>query len=111
MTHKMNLGNEPFVKIKNGDKIIESRLFDEKRSKVNIGDEIEFTSNEDQIEKILTEVVALYRYQSFEELFSDFPSEYFGGNSKEELLKEIEQFYSKEEQGKYGVMGIKIKRT
>lgn len=111
MIHKMKLGREPFIKIKNEEKIIESRLFDEKRSMINIGDEIEFTCNENQIEKILTKVIALYRYKSFEELFSDFPSAYFGENSKEELLKEIEQFYSKEEQDKYGVVGIKIKRT
>jgi ASC-1-like (ASCH) protein len=32
----------------------------------------------------------------------------FGGTSKEKLLGEIETFYSKEEQNKYGVVGIKI---
>ncbi|MDD4409418.1 MAG: hypothetical protein PHW52_02055 [Candidatus Pacebacteria bacterium] len=75
---------------------------------INIGEKIEFTPNENQTEKILTKVFALYHYQSFEELFSDFPSEYFGGNSKEELLKEVEQFYSKEDPEIYGVVGIKI---
>jgi len=111
MLHNMKLGNEPFIKIKNGEKVIESRLFDEKRRVINIGDEIEFVSNENQTEKILTNVIALYRYQTFEELFSDFPSEYFGQDSKEALLREIEQFYSGEDQKKYGVLGIRIKRT
>ncbi|MCK9578044.1 ASCH domain-containing protein [bacterium] len=111
MIHNMKLGNEPFIKIKNGEKVIESRLFDEKRKAINIGDEIEFISNENQTEKILTNVIALYRYQTFEELFSDFPSEYFGQNSKEDLLREIEQIYSDEDQKKYGVLGIRIKRT
>jgi ASC-1-like (ASCH) protein len=53
-------------------------------------------------------VKALYRYNSFENLFSDFPPEYFGGDSKEFLLKEISRFYPKEEQEKYGVVGIRI---
>ena len=58
--------------------------------------------------KAVTKVKALYRYGSFEDLFYDFPPEYFGGKSKDELIKEIETFYSKEEQKKYGVVGIKI---
>jgi ASC-1-like (ASCH) protein len=105
----MKLGEEPFMKIKNGEKVIESRLFDEKRSAISIGDEIEFTPNDDQTETVLTKVVALYRYQTFEELLSDFPSSLFGGGSKEELLKELEEFYSGKEQEKYGVIGIKIR--
>lgn len=109
MIHKMKLGEEPFMKIKNGEKVIESRLFDEKRSAISIGDEIEFTPNDDQTETVLTKVVALYRYQTFEELLSDFPSSLFGGGSKEELLKELEEFYSGKEQEKYGVIGIKIR--
>lgn len=40
--HQMRLHPEPFEKIKNGTKIIEMRLNDEKRQKVQIGDKIEF---------------------------------------------------------------------
>lgn len=105
--HKMKLSDKPFQKIINGDKIIESRLYDEKRQQINIGDQIEFSYNDTE-EKVITRVKALYRYGSFEDLFSDFPSEYFGGNSKDELIREIEMFYSKEDQKKYGVVGIKI---
>lgn len=106
--HKMKLSSNPFGKIKSGDKIIESRLYDEKRQQINIGDQIELSCNNDTEEKAITIVKALYRYGSFEDLFSDFPSEYFGGKSKDELIKEIETFYSKEDQKKYGVVGIKI---
>ena len=104
----MKLAKEPFEKIVNGQKIIESRLFDEKRRLINIGDEIEFSQNDDPTRVSKTKVKALYRYGSFENLFSDFPSEYFGGNSKEFLLEEISRFYPKEEQKKYGVVGIRI---
>lgn len=106
--HKMKLSAGPFEKIASGKKIIESRLYDEKRQIINTGDQIEFTCNDKSDEKVITTVKALYRYGSFDDMFSDFPSQYFGGNSKEELIKEIETFYSKEEQKKYGVVGIKI---
>lgn len=104
----MKLAKEPFEKITSGQKIIESRLFDEKRRLINVGDEIEFSQNDDSRKKAMTKVTALYRYDSFENLFSDFPPEYFGGTSKEFLLTEISQFYPKEEQEKYGVVGIRI---
>jgi ASC-1-like (ASCH) protein len=104
----MKIAKEPFEKILNGQKIIESRLFDEKRQLINVDDEIEFSQNDDQSKTIKTKVKALYRYKSFENLFSDFPSSYFGGLSRDALLDEINQFYSKEEQDKYGVLGVKI---
>jgi ASC-1-like (ASCH) protein len=109
MTHQMKLNPGPFKKIKDGLKIIESRMYDEKRRNINIGDEIEFLCNTDPSQKILTRVEALYRYKIFDELFSDFPSKSFGGESKKDLLEEIEKFYPIEEQKKYGVIGIKIK--
>ena len=40
--HQMKLNNKPFNMIKNGRKNIELRLYDEKRRKLNIGDEIIF---------------------------------------------------------------------
>lgn len=104
----MKLAKEPFEKIANGQKIIESRLFDEKRQLISIGDEIEFSQNDDSKKVVKTRVKDLYRQDSFENLFSDLPLEYFCGVSKEFLLEEISQFYSKEEQKKYGVVGIKI---
>jgi len=104
----MKLSGLPFEKIANGKKTIESRLYDEKRQQINVGDQIEFSCNDEPDKKIITKVKSLYRYESFENLFSDFPPECFGGSSKEELVKEIETFYSKEEQKKYGVVGIKI---
>lgn len=46
MIHKMNLQNGPYNSIKNGDKDIELRLYDEKRRKINVGDIIEFNNDE-----------------------------------------------------------------
>lgn len=106
--HKMKLSTAPFEKIVSGNKVIESRLYDEKRQQINLRDQIEFVCNDDQSRKVIAIVKALYRYPTFENLFSDFSSLLFGGISKEELIGEIETFYSKEEQEKYGVIGIKI---
>lgn len=106
--HKMKLATAPFEKIASGNKVIESRLYDEKRQQINLGDQIEFVCNDDQSRKVIVIVKALYLYPTFENLFSDFSPVLFGGTSKEELIKEIEVFYSKKEQKKYGVIGIKI---
>lgn len=106
--HKMKLADTPFEKIASGSKVIESRLYDEKRRQINLEDQIEFTCNDDQSRKIVTIVKALYRYPDFKNLFSDFSPPLLGGTSKEKLVEEIETFYSKDEQDKYGVVGIKI---
>ena len=107
-THQMKLTLEPFEQIASGEKIIESRLYDEKRQRVSVGDYIEFSCVDDMARKIKAGVRALYQYGSFDDLFSDFPSAYFGGASKEELLTTIKKFYSEEDQETYGAVGIRL---
>ena len=104
----MKLDQKPFNKISAGKKIIESRLFDKKRQSIKIGDIICFSQKDNPTKITKAKVHALYRYNSFEDLFSDFPARYFGGSSKKSLLKEINCFYSPVEQIKYGVVGIRI---
>lgn len=107
-THQMKLEGGPFEKIAGGKKVIEARIYDEKRRKINTGDQIEFTCNDDPTRRVLVKVETLYHYSSFKDLFSDFPPEDFGGTSKEELIEEISKFYSEEEVQRYGVVGIRI---
>lgn len=109
MIHHMKLQPDPFESISKGKKVIESRLFDEKRREIDIGDQIEFSLIDNPSVKVTTSVVALYRYGLFEELFSDFPPEYFGGFSRETLLNQIKSYYSNEDVKKYGVVGIRVK--
>ena len=104
----MRLAQAPFIKIEKGSKIIEARIFDKKRQGINAGDFIEFAQSDNSNKTIFTKVKALYCYMTFDELFSDFPSLYFGGNSKKELLDEIRQFYPEKEEEKFGVIGIKF---
>lgn len=110
MKHEMKLHNQPFEKIKSGTKTIELRLNDEKRQLLKIKDIIEFT-NRQTLEKILVEIEELHKYPSFEELYKHFDKISMGYNENEEANpKDMDEYYSKEEQDKYGVVGIQIKK-
>lgn len=108
MQHQMKLSSEPFEKITRGEKVIESRLFDEKRQQIVIGDEIEFSEKDNPEKKVKTRVKGLLHYKSFKDLFSDHEPALFGGESREFLLNQIKQFYSDDDERKYGVVGIRI---
>ena len=110
MKYNMNLNNRPFKSIKEGTKTIELRLNDEKRSLLKVGDEIEFT-NRDTNEKLSVDIINLHKYPSFEELYKHFDKVEMGYN-KDDIAepKDMEAYYSKEEQDKYGVLGIEIRK-
>ena len=105
MIHKMKLNESPFERIKNGTKTIEFRLYDEKRRKVKIGDKIEFSKLPDLQEKILVEVLDIYRDETFEKLFKKV---YTDKQEIERKTKSMYKYYSKEQEKEYGVVGIKI---
>ena len=105
MIHKMKLKESPFERIKNGTKTIEFRLYDEKRKKVKIGDKIEFSKLPDLHEKILVEVLDIYSDKKFEDLFKKI---YTNEDEIKRKTKSMYQFYSKEQEKEYGVVGIKI---
>lgn len=105
----MKLQPFPFDKIKEGKKIIEVRLYDEKRQEIKIADVIEFKREPEQIESVKAEVVALLNYKTFANLAHDFPASNFGHSDTEDLLKSIYTFYTKDQEKQYTVLGIKIK--
>ncbi|MEG1009606.1 MAG: ASCH domain-containing protein, partial [Clostridia bacterium] len=109
MLHNMRLKDSPFNKIKMGKKTIELRLMDEKRSLVKPNDFILFT-NIDTEEIIETKVICIHKFNNFEELYQNFCKVELG-YSLEETAKpdDMLEYYSKEEQEKYGVVGIEIK--
>ena len=92
MEHKMKLKTPYYYYILNGTKRIEIRLNDEKRQKIKIGDTIKFTKYPELDDSFKVRVIDLLKYDSLEELMNDYNIE----------------FYTKEEQAKYGVLGIKI---
>ena len=110
MKHEMKLQPEYYNFILNGTKRIEIRLYDEKRQQIKIGDAIKFLKEPDLTESFDVKVTGLLRYSSFEDMFKDFDISVLSYKSmkKEELITVLEQFYTKEKQEKYVVLGIRF---
>ena len=109
MLHQMKLRKNPFEKIRAGHKTIELRLYDEKRQRIRVGDQIEFTNLADLSQKLVTQVVALHRFDSFAELFRALPASAMG-YTPDQIPDpgDMEAYYSKDEQALYGVVGIEL---
>ena len=113
MTHTMRLAPEPFDMIRRGEKKIELRLYDEKRRKVRIGDTIIFVNTENTSDTLETRVTDLYIFDSFEELYSKLPLTECGYTLSDigtASPKDMNVYYSEEQQRKYGVVGIRVDR-
>ena len=108
--HEMKLQGEYYNYILNGAKRIEIRLYDEKRRKVKLGDTIKFLKEPNLKESFKAKVIGLLRYNTFEDMFKDFDISILADKSmtKNELLNVLEEFYSKDKQQEYGVLGIRI---
>ena len=105
MIHEMRLDPDIFEQIKDGNKTIEYRLYDEKRRKIKVGDKIEFKKRPDFKEIILVDVIEIYTEKTFENLFRKFYSD-------EDKIKEsasyMNRFYSPEKIEKHGAIAIKF---
>jgi ASC-1-like (ASCH) protein len=111
--HHMKLQPSPFEKIKSGEKTIELRLFDEKRQQIKEGDQLVFTQTETG-ENLLTTVLKLHRFDTFEALYRSLPllkCGYTPADVDQADPADMEQYYSAEEQRKYGVVGIELSLT
>ena len=111
MIHYMNLQESPYRMIACGKKTIELRLLDEKRKKIEVGDTIVFKNAKDDNATLTCTVKHLYVFESFEELYRTLPLELCGYLPEEistAAAKDMELYYSTEEQEKYGVVGIEI---
>lgn len=112
MCHYMNLMGAPFEMIKLGQKTIELRLNDEKRQLISISDEIEFTNIDDISQKLLVKVINIFKYKSFNDLYEALPLAKCGYTLDEidrAKASDMDVYYTKEQQTKYGVLGIEIK--
>lgn len=108
--HEMKLNTSPFNKIKRGCKIIEIRLFDEKRSRVMINDIIRFLSIDDSSQWIEVKVIGLHKFASFKDLFTSLSLEKCGNpNSSVEIaVDRMHRYYTLEKEKHYGVLGIEF---
>lgn len=103
----MHLHDEPFQKIKNGKKKIEMRIKDEKRSTIKVGDTIEFENRKTK-EIISKIIINIYNYKNFEVLIKNYNKEILGYNEEDNILEELEIYYPKDEQEKFGVVAIEL---
>ncbi len=112
MLHEMRLYPSPFKKIYDGIKTIELRLYDEKRSKISVGDEICFIHSENNQLRIYAEVTALHRFSSFKDLFEALPLTkcgYTEENVSDASPEDMRRYYSAEKEAEYGVVGIEFR--
>lgn len=110
MKHKLRLDNIPFTKIKAGTKTVELRLYDEKRKNIKVDDIIEFT-NRENLEKMSVIVTGLNIYPNFEELYEHYDKVVIGYEVDEIANPcDMEKYYSKEMQEKFGTVAIEIKK-
>lgn len=108
--HIMNVKDKYYNLLKSGKKVIELRLFDEKRKLIKVGDVVKFYNASNENDNFQASVTALHRAENFDELCSIISPIKAGFESKESLLKVLEEFYPIEKQNKIGVIGIEIKR-
>ena len=106
--YELHLQAQPFESIKAKRKKIEMRLYDEKRQKYSVGDELLFTKVDSE-EKLLTKIKDLKRYKNFDELYKNNDKIDLGYADDEEAKPDdMNKYYSTEQQKKYGVLGIEI---
>ena len=92
-----------------GKKKIEIRLYNEKSSKINIGDYITFNILDDDNLKLRVQVTALLRYKNITELLKDIDSELIMYNYPIEQAEELlGQIFGIDNVRSHDVIGIKF---
>lgn len=112
MKHTMNLHDVPYNMIKSGQKTIELRLYDEKRRLISVGDEIEFVNSKNSNLSLHCHVLNIHKFSSFDELYKELPLLKCGYTERDISMaspSDMDLYYSKEKQEKYGVVGIELK--
>ena len=111
MIHYMNLHLKPFSMIAEEKKTIELRLWDEKRKQIAIGDTLVFQNTEDSSATLSCIVKELHIFKDFAELYRYLPLAQCGYLPEEletALPEDMDAYYSREQQQKYGVVGIEL---
>ena len=111
MTHYMKLQKKPFEAIEKGQKTVEVRLYDRKRSKISVGDTILFTliGTENVIETL---VISVKRFKTFQKLYEYYNDYTCLGYEKGETARsnDMYAYYTEEDESLYGVVALEIKK-
>lgn len=111
MKHEMKLNPNAFEGVRNHKQKYESRLFDEKRRRIKIGDTIVFSKLPELKETVEVKVIDIINAKNFEELFhkvdpveANWPATFSAKDCAKAMLK----FYPIEEQEQYEVAAFKL---
>lgn len=112
MLHEMKLQAIYFEKMRAGQKTFEVRLFDDKRKKIAVGDEIVFKKEPELAESLRMRVVGMEIFESFEEMAVTLPPRALGfdDKSKAEIVETYHSFYSADDEKKFKVVAIKLEK-
>lgn len=110
MLHEMKLTEGPFGRMEKGLKLLELRLYDDKRKSIRLGDEIVFKLLPDLEKQILTKVTGLLIYPKFESMIDDLPACLLGykEEDKDYLRTSMYEIYSRDDEEKFGALGIRL---
>lgn len=97
----MHLHSYSFNRIKSGEKKVEIRVNDIKRRCVSVGDQIQFSSLEDESEVLCCEVLKIEIFSTFAEAYKIYP---------EERDLEVMHYYTAKDVEKFGVVVFEIKK-
>ena len=113
MKYIMKLNPKYFEYMKNGTKEIEIRLNDDKRKILKTGDEIIFQKEPELKEELYTTVENLFVEKSFEDAIMNLEIQQYADQkeTRENFLKDLYKFYTKEQENKYGVIAIKVRKV
>lgn len=108
--HELGLQPEFYNLIKDGIKIYEGRLNDEKRKLINVGDIIIIKKDPERVESFKTRVVEKLYFENFLSMAENLASKDIGfeGKSPSEIEAVYRRFYSEENEKKFGVVAIKL---
>lgn len=107
----MKIGSKQLWMVRAGKKTIELCLFDDKCRQIHIGDIIELVDIEDNKDTLCVKVIGLFPFDSFETLYKHLPlldCGYTEENLSNASPSDMNKYYSKSDQEKYGVIGIRI---
>ena len=108
--HTMKVQTKYYNLLKSGFKTIELRLWDEKRRQIQVGDQITFSDLSNPDDTFIAQVLALHHANNFDELCDTISPVQAGFYTKKELIDCLQEFYTMDNQKKYGVVGIEVKR-
>ncbi len=107
----MHLNQGPFDRIKKGIQKYETRLYDEKRKLLKVGDYIIFDKLGEQNNTYKTKVLELHVFDNFKEMFEKLDKKELGYPEHYTIdmqIKAMEKYYSKKQQKQYSVLAIKL---